>query len=1269
MTHTRRIQRVCALIVGSLLPVQIVRSADGPVSGPHTIVAASRARADYLRTPMRFEAARDGSSAERAFVVRGLGYGAYVSSRGATLALTSSRAHAPTTVTMRFIGAQSSASAIVGRPLPGISNYLSGNDPRQWRIGVQAYGEVEYANVYKGVSIRYHGTQELLEYDFIVSPHGTASEISLAFDGATRLELDGNGDLIIGTEAGDIVQHAPVLYQEKDGHREPVKGSFVIGKRGHVGIRTGRYDHRRPLVIDPVLTYSTYLGGTHGDAALAVAVDAQGNIYIAGETMSLDLPVQTAAQASFGGGYLDAFVTKLNAAGNAVIYTTYLGGSDYEYAKDIQADAQGNAYVTGSTTSTNFPIIGGLGLTRRGYSDAFITKLDAAGAIVYSTYLGGQSEDYANGIAVDSSGRAYVVGQTSSTDFPAVNALQPALAGGGIARTEDGGDAWTWLQSGLASPWIASIAVDPLNRDVLYAGTANGIFKSTDRGVNWTVSFDMPVSIPALAIDPSASSTVFAGANGALLRSRDAGATWDFPGVYGNLMALAIDPITPRTIYAGSSGNLISGSTFFKSTDGGDHWSEMPFGPIIWSIAISRSAPSTLYIGTDRGVVKTNSGGDPASRDWTFVNTGLPNGSVFSVAVDPTNASIAYAATNSGVFKTTSGGSQWFSVLSVPTMAVAVPIPAPATVYAGASGGVFVSTDAGASWTQKLDAEISTLGLDPASSGTVYAGSFRQSDAFIARVSPDGSALEYSTFLGGRSFDYANDVALDSAGNAYVVGATTSRDFPILRAAQPTPGGGRDVFVAKVSASGALTYATYLGGSEWEDGAAIAIDSAGKAHIGGYTLSANFPTRRAYQPAFGGDSDAFVTTLDATGTAIEYSTFLGGSGSEMGPGGYIVGRDPGVSIAVAPSGETFVAGVTASHDFPVLRAIQAAHSGGGFDAFVAKFDTDGLLQSATFLGGGGDDIGHDIALASDGSALITGFTTSVNFPTRDSLQPGNAGSDDAFIARIAEDTPDGTPPATTIAVAGLSGSHGWYRSPVTVTLTGTDPDGPADVAFIDYRLNGQGFNRYSAPFALSAEGVSEITVRATDNSGAVEAPLSSAFVEIDTTGPAITVASPEEREYLHSDTLTLNFSARDDVSGLLAGGISGALDGELESNGASIQLLALPLGMHTITVVAADVAGNGAQQSVTFRIVASVDSLIAAVNAFSAQSLIEASSRKTLLAKLYEVKAALDRGNKSAARGSLRDFIDQCSAKSGKGVATSAATVLVSDAQYVLTTL
>ena len=623
-------------------------------------------------------------------------------------------------------------------------------------------------------------------------------------------------------------------------------------------------------------------------------------------------------------------------------------------------------------------------------------------------------------------------------------------------------------------------------------------------------------------------------------------------------------------------------------------------GTSVWSLGLSGSSPSTIYAGGEFGVFKTTTGGGDR---WLPASAGLQS-RVRALAVDPTDPSIVYAGTENGLFKTTSGGAQWLPVpgfSGARIWSVAIAAGARDTIYVGLpNGGNAVSNDAGATWTFGApEVQISALAVDPAVPTTVYAGSSAGWDGFVSRFSLDGSALEYSTYLGGSGFDYGNAIAIDSTGSAYVVGATSSVDFPVLNPLQAKFGGIRDLFVAKISPAGALTYATYLGGSEWEDGGTIGVDARGQAHVAGYTFSQNFPTARAYQPTFGGGYvDAFVATVNSTGNELVYSTFLGGSGSEMGPGAYIVGRDPVVSIAVTPAGEAYVTGATSSANFPTLRAVQSSHGGGEYNGFVARFSADGLLQWSTFLGGSGADFGKRIALDPTGGVVVAGFTSSTNFPTRNPLQAGNAGSDDAFVARIAEDSIDSTPPTTTIALLGSEGLAGWYRSNVAVTLTATDTVGESGIAFIDYQVNDAAFQRYGNPFTVVAQGATTVTARATDNSGNVEPVSASVLVKIDNGAPMATVESPLERDYLHSETLTLSFSARDEVSGLVGGSPSATLDGASAASGQRIDLLTLPLGAQTLVTSASDVAGNASQLSVTFHIVATIQSLKAAVNAY-----------------------------------------------------------------------
>ncbi len=1262
-----RLTRVSsALIVAAVVAVPVARMSG---EAPHPIATAQargRIRAASLHLPMRFEPSPDRAAAGADFIARGPNYTLYLSGRQSTLLLAppSGSATPASAITMRLVGASRDVAAPTGlEPLPGITNHLVGNDSRLWKTAIHGYRKVEYRGVYPGVNLIYYGNQRQLEYDFVVAPGARAGDIAISFDGARRVAIDADGGLAIATERGELRQPAPIMYQDVNGARQPVEGAFVVDTAGRVRFHVGRYDRRLPLVIDPVLTYSTYLGGSGGDAAMGVAVDGAGNIYLAGETASLDFPHQNGAQPASGGGSLDAFVAKLNATGDQLVYATYLGGSNYEYAKDVAVDAAGNAYVTGSTTSLNFPTLHALQSTLRGFSDGFVTKLDATGVIVYSTYLGGRAEDYAYGIAVDGSGRAHVTGQTISPDFPSAGALQPSLGGGAASKSTNGGQSWSGLPALLASS-VNSFAIDPVNPNVIYAATEYGVPRSADGGQTWTHPTNLPGRLRAVAINPVTTSTVYAGADGALFRSRDSGTTWTPVGLFGaTVTSLAIDPNTPGTIYAaviqGSSSRGVS-----KSIDGGDHWADTGIPQTIWSMGLSRSSPSTIYAGSDFGVLKTTTGG----ASWTPASTGL-NSRVWALAVDPTDPSVAYAGADSGLFKTTSGGNQWVQVSGGVTASIAIAANAHNIVYVGMGNGVVaVSSDSGMTWTSRgLGAPVSALAVDPLVPATAYAGSLAQWDAFVARLSPDGSGLEYSTFLGGTGFDYGNAITVDALGSIYIVGATSSTDFPVLNPLQATFGGIRDLFVAKIAPSGALTYATYLGGSMWEDGGAIAVDASGQAHVAGYTQSANFPTTHAYQAVFGGGvSDAFVATVNSTGNGVVYSTFLGGSGSETGPGTYIVGRDPVVSIAVTPSGEAYVTGATSSTNFPTLGALQASHAGGEYDAFVAKFSASGLLRWSTFLGGTAADFGKRIAFDPSSAVVVAGFTGSTSFPTNTPLQAGNAGSDDAFVARIADDdAPDSTPPTSTIALSGSEGLAGWYRSSVTVTLTATDPAGESGVAFVDYQVNAEAFQRYSSPFIVAAEGVTSIAARATDNAGNVESVPPSVLMKIDTGAPVLTLESPIERDYLHSETLTLSFSALDEVSGLASGSPSATLDGASAAGGQTIELLTLPLGAHTFVASATDVAGNASQRLVTFHVVATIGSLKAAVHTYAARGTIGHATRNNLLEKLHDAQAALDRGKVIVVRKKLSDFIAVCRHR----VVADVANVLIADAQYVLGTL
>jgi len=400
--------RFLGLCVSGLLMLCGQATPAAPGEASPGLAAAAQASARYGSVPLSFEANEGQADSRFRFLARGQGYAVFLAPAEAILSLQSPKPDRhPSIIRMRLSGAKKTPEIAALGPQSGTSNYFIGNDPRKWRRDIAHYARVKYAGVYPGIDLVYYGNQRQLEYDFVVAPGADPSRIGIEFEGAERVRIDENGDLILHTAAGDAVYHKPVVYQDVDGRQQTVTGSYVRAGKNRVGFRVAAYDRSKPLVIDPVLSYSTYLGGSKDDEGRAIAVDASGNAYILGDTSSTNFPVANAIQPgirTFSGIVLgpDVFVTKLNAAGTAIVYSTYLGGDGFEGGRGIAVDASGNAYITGVTYSTNFPLVaasqsvpGDNGF----FGDAFVAKLNAAGsALVYSTYLGGNGVDEALGL-------------------------------------------------------------------------------------------------------------------------------------------------------------------------------------------------------------------------------------------------------------------------------------------------------------------------------------------------------------------------------------------------------------------------------------------------------------------------------------------------------------------------------------------------------------------------------------------------------------------------------------------------------------------------------------------------------------------------------------------------------------------------------------------------------------------------------------------------------------------------------------------------------
>jgi len=708
-------------------------SAASPASpSPSEPKAQARILEQYGKLPLSFEANHGQTDSRVKFLSRTSGYTLFLTGDEAVLAL-SGRTNAPqariksklasaakTTASglaspqtggvlrMKLRNANPAARVTGVDELAGTSNYFIGNDPAKWRTNVPTYAKVKYEGIYSGIDLVYYGNQRQLEYDFIVEPGADPRRIALDVSGAKRIRRNAQGELVFRVGEEEIRWQKPVVYQERNGIRQVVAAHYSITSTNSVGFELARYDAGRPLYIDPLI-YSTYLGGTGSAFGQGIAVDSAGNAYITGFTGS-GFPTMNPLQATYGGAAFDAFVTKMNAEGSALIYSTYLGGSDIDQAYGIAVDSSGNAYVTGETFSSDFPTTSGAfqtvcngGSGCYDSDDAFVTKINPSGsALVYSTFLGGSNPDAATAIAVDAAGNAYVTGTTLSSNFPTKNSLQPY----------NGQDAFV-------------TKINPTGTALVYSTYLGGSFGNSGNGI-------------------------------------------------------AVD---------GAGNAYVTGQTL--STD----------------------------------------------------------------------------------FPTTSGAFQ----------------------------------------------TVCNRGSNCANAG----------DGFVSEIDAKGSAFVYSTFLGGSGQDYGTAIAVDSAGDAYVTGATASADFPTKNPLQSTSGGGYDAFVTELNSAGtALIHSTYLGGSGDDGGYGIALDSAGNTCVIGQTQSANFPTMNPVQPATAGQGDAFVAKLSSSGKALLYSTYLGGSSFDYGYG-----------IAIDSAGNAYVTGNTYSGDFPAINPLEPQIVGRAA-AFVAKITAD-----------------------------------------------------------------------------------------------------------------------------------------------------------------------------------------------------------------------------------------------------------------------------------------------------------------------------------------
>jgi uncharacterized repeat protein (TIGR01451 family) len=797
-------------VAGSPIPTSPIPTPSYPSS--HT---KPNVRSVLGQLPLIFEPNLGQADPEVKFVARGADYSLFLSEFGAVLGMQSGDI-----VRMKLVGASTGAVTTGINALPGKSNYLIGNDPRKWHSAIPQFAGVRYDNVYPGIDLVFYGNQGHLEYDFEVAPGADPSQAELQFDGARKLEVNG-GDLILtGNNAAALRLQAPEIYQRDGGRRIPVAGHFVLHAANRVGFEIGAYDRGRELVIDPVLVFSSYFGGSGSETSPSVAIDPAGNIYLAGTTQGS--PETTFTNASATTQTLIPSTLSLSSTSPnhifiakivpsqppAVAYETFLGGDGSDTSVGVGVDAGQNAYIVGNTTSSNFPHAGTpyqSGPAAKGSqcpdpittlpcTSVFVSVLNPSGSLLtYSSYLSGNGNDQASGMTIDTNGNVFLTGTTTSNNAPSISVDFPAT-----------------------------------NLPVPFQVAPNGPIQF----------FATKVNTIAQGIASIAYSTYFGGG-----------------------------PVPTNTIATGggiavdATGNMyFSGTTnFFNSGNGqfGDSSQSTDF-PILNSYQpCLDSPPATVGLPPPQNTCPTPTT-TPYPTD-AFVAKLNPNAQagtqlLFSTylggAADDTGTGVALDSGAANVYVTGSTDSSNFVLVTGIT-------PFESCLNnANPIGSTAACTSANTTSTDAYVARLSNPTLS--TTGT-----------------PNDVGLTYFSYLGGSGNDAGLAIAVDTAGDALVTGSTSSANFPVTipGALQPALNGTQNAFFAHINTTTTTnvnnigSYVTYFGGNVSDRGTSIVVDPVSlNTYFAGDTTSTNLQTQNALQTTLNGganttNSDAFVAEL------------------------------------------------------------------------------------------------------------------------------------------------------------------------------------------------------------------------------------------------------------------------------------------------------------------------------------------------------------------------------------------------------------------------
>ena len=1081
--------------------------------------------AEYANLPISFEANIGQADSTVEFLAHGRNGNLLLTRSEAWLALQKNvKGGDPQIIGLKLSGANTDPRVEGVDPMQGRANYFTGNDPAGWHTGAPMFARVKYHDVYPGVDLIYYGNQQKLEYDLVVQPGANPNNILLQFTGVENISLDAGGDLLLGPANDSIRQHKPVVYQEIGGERKMLAGSYVLHSAMEVGFEIAGYDKTKPLIIDPVLSYSATFGGgglsqslgialdgndnvyitgnttsgnfstlnplqagllgsqaafvtkldTNGDVVFStylgggvtndttatatsgqgITVDDNGDVYVCGYTSATNFPTQNPLQSTNAGPAVstyDAFVTEINSNGNSLVYSTYLGGSGNESANGIALDTNGDAIITGWTTSSNFPVAsamqpvyaGGFGINGYNGGDAFVAKLTADGsALVYSTYLGGGSSENmplyetnpalsGGAVAVDFSGNAFVTGWTYSTNFPVLNAYQPTNAAVSssysaafVTELDPSGNlVYSTYFAGKNGDFGRAIGVD-FNDNVYFAGNddlgglpvTNALqssFGGHGFGNEVSAGDNLPVGDGFVAaLDSTGTNLIYSTylggsgddqVNGIAVRPEDgavavtgftdspnfpqlnavqstgeqgfftssnAASVWNVSSpVPGNgiIYEIHVDPSNPLVIYvlAGFSSGYAG---TYKSTDGGQTWAWMSSAGLIPApvsgssngntiasiMAIDPLNPQTLYVASGGNFYKTVNG----ETNWNYI-TSLSGGPIQSLAIDPVTTTTLYAGLNSGgIYKSTNGGTTWTlatnGLSNLDIQAVLVDPQNSSNLYAGAGGAfdtkqsLFKSTNAGASWTLTTNGlpSVPVAGLF-AHAGTIYAILGDTFESAYLFSSTDGlnwsqvvadNALDFTALAFGAASGGLPVLTIGRSGSSDVMSWPASfTGFTLQTSLSLNPSGWQNVSQSPVTNNGIITVTIPMSGSQ-----------------GFYRLTGT--NSMAYSPPA-----IYLGTDQFSKQGLLKSTDGGATWNSVGFAGNTIN-----ALAVNPANPaTVYAGLNR-----------------GRDAFVTTLTPAGQLYFSSFIGGGGADQGNTVAFDNDlMDVYVAASSSSSDFPT------------------------------------------------------------------------------------------------------------------------------------------------------------------------------------------------------------------------------------------------------------------------------------------------